>query len=125
MIAHEPSLFAELRIDPDRERRFRSLAFGAAALVAAYAVATALGAPASLLSLIFNVPMLCIAPLAWWAYRSATAESKRMWLLLAEAATLWLVGSIGWTVEFVQNGEHIPTPPTSWDAMFAVAMVLT
>src|SRR4051794_11498269 len=125
MIAHEPSLFAELRIDPARERRFRSLALAAAALTAAYALATALGAPASLLSLIFNVPMICVAPLAWWAYRSAPADSRRMWLLLAEAATLWFVGSVGWTVEFVRNGERIPTPPTWWDALFAVAMILT
>ena len=57
-------------------RCIRSLAFAAAALTVAYGLATALGVPASLLSLIFNLPMVCVAPLAWWAYRSAPAGSR-------------------------------------------------
>src|SRR4051812_48501183 len=107
MIAHGGGLLGDVRVTPDRERRFRTVTRISVGLVVVYGLATALGAPASLLSLVFNVPMLMVAPLAWWAWRAAPADSRAMWSLLASAATLWLVGSVGWTVEFVRNDERI------------------
>src|SRR4051794_5091580 len=125
MIADNTRLFADLRLVPERERRFRALSLLAGALWVSYALATALGAPAALLTYVFNVPMLCIVPMAWWTYRRAPADSQPMWFLFSVAASLWPIGAIGWTLQFIDNGERVPAPPTPWDALFALAMLLT
>lgn len=96
----------------------------AAGFILAYVGATLAGVPSPLLSLVFNVPMALVLMGAWWALLRAPTEIRRLWLLLSLAATCWGIGTIGWTIQFEANGEHIPTPPTIWDIPFVCSLLL-
>jgi hypothetical protein len=109
---------------PDGERKFHLLAFTALGLFLAYLLATLAGAPRQTSSLVFNVAVLPVPFVAWWTYTRAPANLRRMWLLCAWAATLWLVGSLVWYGFFIANGSVVPKPPGWWDIAFAGAQLL-
>jgi len=121
VIAHES---AALRQPIAGERRFTALTLLGAAFVFAYAVATMAGAPRDALSLVYNVPMAMIPPAAWWAVARAPSELRRIWALLAAAASLWLVGSVVWYGYYVAGGQRIPVPPGPWDPVLVAGYCL-
>jgi hypothetical protein len=45
-------------------------------------------------------------------------------MLLALAATLWLIGSAVWEAFYVTNGSRVPHPPGVWDVFFVSAQLL-
>ena len=124
-------LASHVRIAADGSSSFladRRLALAASVgggFVLIYVAATALGAPSALLSHVFNLPMGFAFVTAWWAFLRAPREIRPIWGLLAAASTCWGIGSVGWTIEFEENGRRVPTPPTPWDVPFALALVLT
>src|ERR671937_538648 len=88
---HEAELFSP----PPRSgtRRFRALSLLGAAGFVAYAAAVVLGAPRPILTLVFTGVMILVPPSVWWAYARAPHVLRRPFLLLAIAATFWLIGS--------------------------------
>ncbi len=60
----------------------------------------------------------------WWAYVRAPGNLRPTFLLLAWAATLWLVGSLVWYGFFVAGGSEVPESPGLWDAFFVAARLL-
>ena len=125
MTAYRGRAFAEIRAVSLADRRLAGAALVGGGFLVVYAAATVAGAPRPLLSQVFNLPMAAVFVVAWWTALTAPREIRALWRLLAIAATCWGVGSAGWAVEFEQNGERVPTPPTVWDIPFAIALALT
>lgn len=109
---------------PSAVKWFRALSFLGAAAFAAYATAVAAGAPKPILTFVFTGLMILVPPAVWWAYARAPAQLRRPVLLLAFAATLWLIGSAIWQVLYLANGNRVPHPPGVWDAFFIAAQLL-
>lgn len=93
-------------------------------LFVAYLVATLAGAPKDLLSLVFSILMGPVPFVVWWAYRRAPSTFRRPMLLLACAASLWLLGSVVWQVFYVAGGNKVPHSPGLWDGFFLGARLL-
>jgi hypothetical protein len=106
------------------ETRFRVLSLLAGVVFFAYLAATLLGASGSASSLAFNVLVLPVPFVVWWAYARATESLRRTVHLCAWAATLWLAGSLVWYGYFLAGGSVIPKPPGTWDAFFVAARLL-
>jgi hypothetical protein len=106
------------------ERRLRRLALLAAAVYAAHFTAAIAGAPKVVVSVAFIVFVLPVPFLGWWAYTRAAVNLRRPFLLLAIAATLWLVGTVVWYGYYFAGGRVIPEPPGPWDAFFVPALLL-
>jgi len=117
---------AELFSPPSRSgtRRFRVLSLLGAAGFVAYAVAVAFGAPRPVLTFVFTGVMILVPPSVWWAYARAPAVLRRPVLLLAIAATSWLIGSAIWQVFYITGGDKVPHPPGVWDIFFVGAQLL-
>lgn len=105
-------------------RRFRALAFLIGAGLVVYLLGAALGAPTSVLSPYFSVFMLPVPFVVWWAYAKAPPDLRLLILLLAWAATLWLVGSLVWYGYYFAEGSTIPEPPGPWDGPLVLARLL-
>jgi hypothetical protein len=105
-------------------RRFRALAVLTSAGLVVYLLGAALGAPTSVLSPYFSVFMLPVPFVVWWAYTKAPPELRRLILLLAWAATLWLLGSLVWYAYYFAEGSTIPEPPGPWDGPLVLARLL-
>jgi hypothetical protein len=105
-------------------RRFRALALLIGAGLAVYFLGAALGAPTSILSPYFSVFMLPVPFAVWWAYAKAPPDLRLLILLLAWAATLWLVGSLVWYGFYFAAGSRIPEPPGPWDGPLVLARLL-
>jgi hypothetical protein len=121
-LEHEASLF--LPPPPSGARRFRLLPLLGAVAFAVYAAAVIAGAPRPILTYVFTGVMILVPPAVWWAWARATAVLRRPVLLLAVAATSWLVGSAVWQVYYVTGGDKIPHPPGIWDVFFVGAQLL-
>jgi len=103
---------------------FRALALLVSAAYAAYALATVAGAPRAMLSPLFNIFMLPVPFVAWWAYVRAPGELRRLIYLLACAATLWLIGSLVWTGFYFAGGSEVPETPGTWDVFLVLGRLL-
>ena len=114
---------AHQRQPAPRERRFRGVALAFALLYAAFAFATFAGVPESVVTLVFGVVMVPVPFVAWLTYARAPAELRRLWLLLALAATLWFLGSLVWYALYFEAGAKLPDTPALSDAIFAVARI--
>lgn len=99
-----------------------ALLIGAGIVV--YLLGAILGAPTSVLSPFFSVFMAPVPFVVWWAYARAPAELRRLILLLAWAATFWLVGSLVWYGYYFAGGSTIPEPPGAWDGPLVLARLL-
>jgi hypothetical protein len=119
---HEAELFSP----PSRSgtRRFRVLSLLGAAGFVTYAFAVAFGAPRPVLTFVFTGVMILVPPSVWWAYARAPAVLRGPVLLLAIAATSWLIGSAVWQVFYVTGGDKVPHPPGVWDIFFVGAQLL-
>ena len=106
------------------EHRFRLFAGAALILFVAYLAATVAGAPRDASSLVFNIVVLPVPFLGWWAHARAPDDLRSTWLLCAWAATLWLVGSLVWYGVFLAEGSTVPHSPGVWDIFFASALLL-
>jgi len=117
---------AELFSPPPQSgtRRFRALSLLGAAGFAAYAAAVVFGAPRPILTLAFTGVMILVPPSVWWAYARAPDVLRRPFLLLAIAATSWLIGSVIWQVFYITGGDRVPHPPGIWDIFFVGAQLL-
>ena len=116
-----------LRLDPSpgsAERRFRVLAYLGVGLFAVYLAATVAGAPASTLGIVFSFLVVPVPAAAWWAYAMSQGQLRRPILLLASAATLWLLGALVWQGFDIANGNKVPAEPGVWDALFVTARLL-
>lgn len=109
---------------PPGERRFRQFALLAAGVYAAHFVAAIAGAPKAIVSVAFIVFVLPVPFLGWWAYTRAAQSLRTPFLLLATAASLWLVGTVVWYGYYFAAGRVIPEPPGIWDAFFVPALLL-
>ncbi len=109
---------------PDAKSRFRLLALVLGTSYAAYCLAAVLGAPSSVVSPLFSAFMLPVPGAVWWAYARAPSELRRLILLLAWAASLWLIGSLVWYGYYFAGGSAIPEPPGTWDVFFLLARLL-
>lgn len=105
-------------------RRFRALALVIGAGLIVYMLGAVLGAPTSVLSPYFSVFMLPVPFVVWWAYTKAPPDLRLLILLLAWAATLWLVGSLVWYGFYFAAGSTIPEPPGPWDGPLVLARLL-
>ena len=105
-------------------RWFRALWVLAAALFGVYATAVAVGASRPALTLVFTGLMILVPPAVWWAFARAPGQLRRPVLLLALAATLWLIGSAVWEVFYLADSNRVPQPPGVWDAFFIAAQLL-
>jgi hypothetical protein len=103
------------------ERRFRLLLVPLALLYAGFVVATLGGAPESVITLVFGVVMIPAPFVAWLTYAKAPVGVRRLWLLLAGAATLWFAGSLIWYILYFAAGSELPDTPAPSDAIFAAA----
>ena len=113
------------RADPARERTLGVLAgLGAAAFCAYLAVTLAHALPRPTLSLVFNGVLLPVPIVAWWAYTRAQPPLRTPVLLLAGAATCWLVGAVVWQGFYIANGDAVPPTPGVYDVFFLGARVL-
>ena len=121
-LEHEAPLFLPPR--PRGARRFRLLSFLGTAAFALYAAAVVAGAPRPILTYVFTALMILVPPAGWWAWASAPTVLRRPLLLLALAATSWLVGSAVWQVYYVTGGDRVPHPPGVWDVFFVSAQLL-
>ncbi len=90
----------------------------------AYAVALVGGAPRPILVSAFTGVMILVPPAVWWAYARAPAVLRRPVLLLAIAATSWLIGSVVWQAFYIAGGNTVPHPPGVWDVFFVGAQLL-
>jgi hypothetical protein len=124
VIAYVERAHAKLRPVSPGDRRLVLATRAGFAFLLLYGAATIGGAPRPLLSQIFNAPMALVLIVAWCAAIAAPQEIRTLWLLLAGAATCWAVGSVGWAIQFEQNRERVPTPPTVWDIPFAIALTV-
>ena len=115
---------ARFRITPTAPQGFPILVGIGATFIVGYAGATLAGAPSPLLSDVFNVPMGLVLLAAWWAFLRAPPEIRQLWRLLSFSATCWAIGTIGWTIQFESNGEHVLQPPTIWDVPFVCSLTL-
>ena len=117
---------AELFTPPPQSgaRRFRALSLLGVAGFVAYAAAVALGVPRPILTFVFTGVMILVPPAVWWAYARAPTVLRRPVLLLAIAATSWLIGSAIWQVFFITGGNRVPHPPGIWDIFFVGAQLL-
>jgi len=95
---------------------------GAGVLV--YFLGAVLGAPRAVLSPFFSVFMAPVPIVGWWAYLRAPPELRRLFLILAWAATFWLLGSLAWYGYYFAGGSTIPEPPGPWDGPLLVARLL-
>jgi hypothetical protein len=96
----------------------------AACFALAYAAATAAGVPRAVLSAVFTVTIAILPLVGWWAFVRAPRD-LRLWAgLVAGAATLWLLGSLAWYVEFVKAGNMVPAVDGMWEVAFAAAYAL-
>jgi hypothetical protein len=109
---------------PTRARGFRIFVVTLGGAYLAYFLATVGGAPQALLSPLYSVFLVPVPFVVWWAYRRAPAELRRLILLLAWAATLWLVGSLVWYVYYFAGGSQVPEPPGTWDIFLVLARLL-
>ena len=89
-----------------------------------YFLGAALGAPTAVLSPFFSVFMAPVPFVGWWAYVRAPPELRRFFLILAWAATFWLIGSVVWYGYYFAGGSTIPEPPGLWDGPLLVARLL-
>ena len=105
-------------------RRFQLLVALTGLVVAAYVVATLVGASEGALDLAFTVAVVTLPPFAWWAFARAPAELRSFLFLLGLAASFWLAGSLIWYGYFLANGQKVPSPPGLWDAAFLIAYAL-
>jgi len=105
----------------DRERAFRWLAIAAAAFCAVLATSVVLGVPDEFTNVVFAVVMAPVPFVAWLTYSRAPPELRRLWLLLASAASLWFVGTAVWYGLYLASGGEVPDPPGPSDAIFAAA----
>lgn len=120
-----PEDHGRLLMDPGAaERQFRFFGVLAAVVYAAYFAAAVGGAPRTLVSVAFNLFVLPVPFLAWWAYARAAPNLRRPVLLLAFAATLWLSGTLVWYGYYFAGGREVPEPPGTWDAFFVPALLL-
>jgi hypothetical protein len=83
-----------------------------------------LGAPTAVLSPFFSVFMAPVPFVGWWAYLRAPPELRRFFLILAWAATFWLIGSLVWYFYYFAGGSTIPEPPGLWDGPLLIARLL-
>jgi hypothetical protein len=107
----------------DDPRLARMATFAGIAVIA-YAAAVVLNARITAIDLVFTVALAALPPLAWLAAARAPGELRRLVVLLAAAATLWLLGSLMWYGYFLAAGSRIPTPPGPWDLLFLGAYTL-
>jgi hypothetical protein len=96
-----PSRWTESRGD----QRLLVVGTLASGVLVAYTAATAAGAPAAVLSVVFTMTVPLVAPLAWWAFTRAPAELRLLVGFIAAAATLWFIGSLVWFYYFVDAGS--------------------
>src|SRR5215210_7066958 len=101
-------------------RKFRLLAVLIIVGVFIYFLGAVLGAPTAVLSPFFSVFMVPVPFVGWWAYLRAPPELRRFFLILALAATFWLIGSLVWYVYYFAGGSTIPEPPGMWDGPLLV-----
>src|SRR5919204_4212596 len=104
--------------------QLRILSGAAVCFALAYAAATVAGAPRSVLDTVFTMTIPLVVPAGWWAFVRAPEELRTCLCLLAGAATLWLIGSLGWYVYFVRAGNTVPAPAGPWEIAFATAYAL-
>jgi len=107
-----------------RARTFRLLSFIIGAGISVYFLGAVLGAPTAVLSPLFSVFMAPVPFVGWWAYLRAPSELRRFFLILAWAATFWMIGSIAWYGYYFAGGSTIPEPPGPWDVPLLVARLL-
>jgi hypothetical protein len=107
-----------------RVHKFRALAVLIASGVFVYFLGTVLGAPTAVLSPFFSVFMAPVPFVGWWAYLRAPHELRRFFLILAWAATFWMIGSVAWYGYYFAGGSTIPEPPGLWDGPLLVARLL-
>jgi hypothetical protein len=105
-------------------RTFRLLVLLIAGGLLIYLLGSILGAPTSVLSPFFSVFMAPVPLVVWWAYARAPPELRRLILLLAWAATFWLIGSLAWYGYYFADGGEIPEPPGPWDGPLILARLL-
>lgn len=124
MTAYEQG--AALWSTPSRNgaRRFCLLSLLGAAAFVAYALSVALGVPRPILTFAFTGAMILVPPSVWWAYSRAPNVLRPPLLLLAIAATSWLIGSAIWEGFYIAGGEKVPHAPGVWDAFFVGAQLL-
>jgi hypothetical protein len=100
------------------------ISLGGGIFLTLYGIATVAGAPDRLLSPVFAVVMLPVPAAAWWAYRRADAALRRAVLLLAWAASCWLIGSLVWQLVYETDSDRVPRTPGIWDPFFVAALLL-
>jgi hypothetical protein len=105
-------------------RRFATLSALAACFALAYAAATAVGVPGAVLSAVFTMTIAMLPLVGWWAFVRAPRDLRVWSALVAGAATLWLLGSLAWYVEFVKAGNMAPAVDGLWEVAFAAAYAL-
>ena len=105
-------------------RTFRLLALLIASGLLIYLLGAILGAPTSVLSPFFSVFMAPVPFVVWWAYARAPPDLRRLILMLAWAATFWLIGSLAWYGYYFADGGEIPEPPGPWDVPLILARLL-
>ncbi len=113
-------------VPPDARgaRTFRLLALLIAGGLLIYLLGAILGAPTSVLSPFFSVFMAPVPLVVWLAYARAPPDLRRLILLLAWAATFWLIGSLAWYGYYFADGGEIPEPPGPWDVPLILARLL-
>jgi hypothetical protein len=116
-------VFAE-QTEAQAMARLKVVGVIAAAVVAAYWVATLAGVPSSVLRVVFTVVLPLVPPLGWWAAARALPHLRRFTLLAAAAITCEGIGTLLWYVAFLQNGSKIPAPPGFWTPFLHMSLVL-
>jgi hypothetical protein len=101
--------------------RLNRLTVASAVVAGGYTTAVVAGAPSPILSLVFTVVVLALPPIAWLAFAHSSGRLRAFCGLLAAAASMWVVGSTLWYVEFVRRGQEVPDPPGHWTAFYFIA----
>lgn len=110
---------------PQGERRFRLLVPLTLACLAVYAAGIVIDPESRLFANLFTAFVAANPVLVWWAYRRAGDALRPTVLLLAWAATLWLIGALVWQTLFVAAGNRPPGEVGPWEAFYILARLLS
>jgi signal transduction histidine kinase len=111
---------------PSPRRAFGSAPAATAAVLAvtAFAAATALGAPAPVLSAVFTLTVPLVPVGGWLALRRAPPDLRRLLEPLFVAAILWAGGSLLWYAVYVRD-HHVVPRAGPWLVPFSLAYALS